>query len=284
MLVNGATRSTLSILDRGLNYGDGLFETIAVVDGQPCLWARHMARLRRGCEALALPAPDTGRLLDESMTLIAGRERCVLKIILTRGEGGRGYAPPETAEPRRVLYTADWPPYTAEQRRRGVRLRVCTTRLGGQPALAGLKHLNRLEQVLARSEWRDPSILDGIMLDGAGDLVECTASNLFLLGEAGLETPPLTDCGVAGVMRELVLEIAAGMGLEVRERRVPLAGLARCRALFITNSLAGVLPVRRVDDEQFDLGLFERELGPLVHRVLEQAFEPGEPEGDGACD
>ena len=273
MLVNGTPRSTISLADRGLHYGDGLFETFPVVDGRPCLWKRHMERLGRGCSRLGIPVPNPGVLLSESLKAAEGRRRCVLKVIVTRGQGGRGYRPPPGLEPNRIIIADDWHEYTDEQRRLGVAVRICNTRLGCNPALAGIKHLNRLEQVLARSEWDDPATLEGIMLDAAGNVVEGTMSNLFLFSGTRLATPALVDCGVAGVMRALVMATAREIGVEVEERQVPLSQLDGCEALFITNSLMGALPVRQVGERVFDPSAFPAPLRELLARVERRAFQ-----------
>ena len=276
MLVNGTPQSAIALTDRGLHYGDGLFETLPVVDGRPCLWTRHMERLSWGCTRLGIPAPDPGVLLSECLEAAEGRRRGVLKIIVTRGQGGRGYRPPPDPAPHRIVIGGRWHEYTAEQRRQGVAVRICETRLGRNPALAGIKHLNRLEQVLARSEWRDPATLEGIMLDASGDMVECTMSNLFLFKVGRLATPSLVDCGVAGVMRGLVMELAREIGIEMEERPLPLSELDACDAVFITNSLMGALPVRRVGDRRFEPSAFPPPLRQLLALAGQRAFQTGD--------
>ncbi len=234
----------MSVLDRGLQYGDGLFETVAILDGEPRLWERHMARLRAGVERLALPPPPEAELHEEACRLSAGSGRAVLKILYTRGVGGRGFRPPEPARAMRILMRFEAPEYPAAWWSQGVDVRFCDLRLGAQPALAGLKHLNRLEQVLARAEWTDPAIAEGLLLDNNGAVIEGTQSNLFAVIGDRLLTPVLDEAGVAGVMRAWILEWAALFGLNWEEARLTRSDVLEARELFLTNSLIGVWPVR----------------------------------------
>ncbi len=228
--------------DRGLAYGDGLFETVLVRDGQALLWDEHVARLARGCRALALPPPDMARLAR--LPARAGMGLKVLKIILTRGSGGRGYLPPDPSRPRLRWQVADFAPQP-DRWRDGVRVRHCRLQLGRQPALAGIKHLNRLENVLARREWRDAEVAEGLLCDSAGQLVEATTMNLVWRRDGRLETPCLARCGVAGTLRDALMARQAiaqvSCGPEV---------LAEAEALWLLNSVQGVWPVARLDDAE----------------------------------
>ena len=269
MLLNGIPSDHLPLSDRGLHYGDGLFETLAVVGGKPQFWDRHMARLARGVSALGLPGMDQSQLRVEADTLCAGCERGVLKIILTRGSGGRGYRPPEVCEPRRILSLHPWPEIPASWYDEGLQLRVCDMRLSRNRRLAGLKHLNRLEQVLARQEWSDPLIGEGLMLDEHDRVISGTQSNLFLVGSGGLRTPDLTWSGIAGIMRGLVLEQARTLGLPVQTTQLTLDDLAKADALFMTNSLWGLCPVARLNDKRYDLSAIPSQLRAAVSSAIE---------------
>jgi len=272
MLINGQLRDTIPVGDRGLQYGDGLFETLAVVAGRPCLWERHLARLAAGCRRLGITPLNRGRLAAEAQVLTAGQAHGVLKILVTRGSGGRGYRPPQGAEPTRVLSFHPMPDYPTDWWRSGVRVRLCQTRLGTNPGLAGIKHLNRLEQVLARAEWDAPEIAEGLMRDVDGRWVEGTRTNLFLVREDGLLTPALGRCGIAGVMRGLVLERARDRGLRTLEADVGAADLAGARGLFLTNSLIGIWPVRKLEGRRYDPDAFAP---ALRSALLHEAFAPG---------
>jgi len=247
MRIDGELCDRIDARDRGLLYGDGLFETIAVENGEPLLWDRHLERLSDGCRRLGLPAPDADRLQRDAAAEIAQDSSGVLKIIVTRGPGGRGYRPPATPVPTRILAFHPVPEHPASCWRDGIKARMCHIRLGENPALAGLKHLNRLEQVLARAEWTHPGVAEGLMRSASGNLVEGVMSNLFLVEGSQLATPDLTRCGVAGVMRQMVLDLAAELGIPCRVTDVPLQRLQQADALFLTNSLIGIWPVRQVD-------------------------------------
>ncbi len=251
VLINGQPADQIPVSDRGLQYGDGLFETLAVIDSQPRLWARHMARLSRGEGVLGLPISDKRQLRLEAEQLCNSCERGVLKLIITRGSGGRGYRPPEQAAPRRILSLHAWPDYPRSWYREGMRLRLCATRWGHNPQLAGLKHLNRLEQVLARQEWRDPGIAEGIMLDLEDRVISATQGNLFLVNDDGLQTPELSRAGISGVIRELVIESAGDLDIPVRIDEITLEQVQRADALFVTNSILGLCPVADLEGRTY---------------------------------
>jgi 4-amino-4-deoxychorismate lyase len=194
-MINGEIKELFPATDRGLHYGDGLFETIAVINGRPTLWQAHMERLQCGCELLGIPLPDLQQLHEEASSLCSSEERVVLKLMITRGSGGRGYRPPQDVLSQRILFRYPWP--DSPDLSHGIQLRVCQTPLACNPALAGIKHLNRLEQVLARAEWDDPAIHEGLMCDLDGRVKEGTMSNLFWVEDSQLFTPDLSRCGVA---------------------------------------------------------------------------------------
>jgi len=262
--VNGVAVGCVDAADRGLQYGDGLFETMGVRDGQVSSWPRHMARLLAGCQRLGIQAVDDGQLAHEAAGLLAGTERGVLKLIVTRGSGGRGYRVPENAEPRRILQLHPWPDFPPAAGEAGVAVRLCSTRLSHNPLLAGIKHLNRLEQVLARREWDDSHIAEGLLLDIDGRLVEGTMSNLFLVRDEVLLTPDLRRCGVAGIMRSIILEHAERQSLGAEIRSLDSADLLAADEVFLCNSLIGIWPVSAVDGRQFRKGAVTDRLQQLL--------------------
>ncbi|ESQ14250.1 MAG: aminodeoxychorismate lyase [Thiohalocapsa sp. PB-PSB1] len=273
-LVNGQERAVVSIEDRGLLYGDGLFETIAVRGGAPCRWSAHFARMARGAERLGIPCPDAQLIRSEVDALVDGIEHAVLRLTLTRGGGGRGYRAPDVQLPTRILALYPSPAPEVGPNNSAVQLRLCHTRLGENPLLAGIKHLNRLEQVLARSEWQRPEITDGLMTDYQGHLICGTMTNVFLVFDDGIVTPALDRCGVVGTTRSLVFECAAVLGIPLAEREVPSAELWRAQALFVTNSLLGMLPVARLESWEYD----DRAVpAPLLARVNQGVFQPEMP-------
>ena len=246
MLINGKQEQNIPVTDRGLQYGDGLFETIEVKDGQCPHWQRHMQRLARGCEQLGIAMPDTELLLNEALQVCHGEKRAVLKIILTRGSGGRGYRVPEHSEPTRILSNHPWPEYSDSNSCEGIHLHLCHTTLSTQPALAGIKHLNRLEQVMARREWDDPDVAEGLMSDASGLVVEGTMSNVFAARAGQLYTPVISHCGVAGTMRERIIETAAALSIPVTETTLRIDDLYTMEELFVCNSIIGIWPVREL--------------------------------------
>ena len=232
------------VTDRGLAYGDGLFETMAVVNGAPKLLSAHLARLQRGLERLQLTGVAVSAVaaaICEAANGLGGEG--ALKLIVTRGDGPRGYAPPHEPSPRWWLQSFPWACPT--QPAAGAGLAVSSVRLGEQPLLAGLKHLNRLEQVLARTE-HPPAVADeALLLDGAGRVVCATAANLFVVKDGQLLTPSLRRCGVAGVVRSALLEAGASHRLPwmVAEADLTLECLRTADELFLTSALRGVWPV-----------------------------------------
>lgn len=246
ILVNGETSDLIDVRDRGLHYGDGLFETLAVRDGRPELLEAHLERLARGCRVLGITGVDPALLAREIEQAAAGESRCVLKLVVTRGCGGRGYRPPGNLTPQRILVRSPWPDYPETWQTAGVAVRLCDTPLGLNPRLAGLKHLNRLEQVIARQEWGDEAA-EGLMRDVEGFVVEGTMSNLFAVRGERLLTPPVDRCGVAGVMRRTVLELADALGIPCEETRLTAEALFEADGLFLTNSLFRIWPVHRLD-------------------------------------
>ncbi|WP_025113016.1 aminodeoxychorismate lyase [Pseudomonas sp. H1h] len=266
--VDGQPADALSLKDRGLAYGDGLFETIAVQGGEPVLLDRHLARLADGCARLAI-ATDIERVRQELLSYAAAMGEGVLKLILTRGDGLRGYAPDPAAPGRRILQGNPPAAYPAVHGEQGVRLFPCVTRLSNQPLLAGLKHLNRLEQVLARAEWHDSEHAEGLMLDQAGRVVEGVFSNLFLVRDGVLITPDLKRCGVAGVMRAEILFQAESLAIPTQITDINLEQLQWADEVFICNSVYGVWPVRAYAALSWPVGPLTRKLQAIARALLD---------------
>ena len=240
ILIGDRTVDRIDPADRGLAYGDGVFETLRIHAGRAVWWDAHWARLARGAGQLGIPLPDEALTQRNIDALIAGKVDGVLKLILTRGAGGRGYAQPAHARPTLIFSLHDMPSPTPVA---GVLVRWCATRLAIQPALAGIKHCNRLEQVLARAEWNDEpandqSVHEGLMRDTEGFVVCATAANLFVLRDGRWLTPPVDRCGVAGVCREWLLAHA-----DADERGLAVEEVESAEAVFLCNSVRGILPV-----------------------------------------
>jgi 4-amino-4-deoxychorismate lyase len=257
ILVDGVVRDEVSASDRGLAYGDGVFRTLLARRAIPVQWHRQYAKLARDAAALALRAP-AAELLEAEVAKVCGTERlCAVKIVLTRGAGARGYAYSGTEKPTRIVSAGPLPQNLEAQRAEGIRVRLCSLKLAHQPALAGVKHLNRLENVLARAEWNDAQIAEGLLCDEHGHVIAGTMTNLFIGVEGALATPGLERCGVAGVTRERIMECAQSHGVSCTVTTLSWSDVLGADEVFLVNSLAGVLPVRGLAGE-------ERTPGPLA--------------------
>ena len=261
--VNGQPADGLSVRDRGLAFGDGLFETIKVVNGRPELLDRHLHRMEQGCRRLAIPC-GIESLRYQLLAFSAQLEKGVAKLVVTRGEGMRGYAQPDPIAPNTILLGSHLPDYPQAHAEKGVRLYPCKTRLAEQPLLAGLKHLNRLEQVLARAEWQDSAFAEGLMRDTSGRVVEGVFSNLFIVESGKLVTPSLDRCGVAGVMRAELLHQADTAGVATQIADIPLERLVEADEVLVCNSLYGVWPVRQFEATVWSVGPLTRKLQRLI--------------------
>lgn len=249
-LVNGAVSASISLLDRGLSYGDGVFRTMPVYKGLPASWQLHYQKLSRDCNALKIQCPDEQTLLQDIQALFASADG-VAKIIVTRGETARGYSYPADIKPNRVVIKTDLPAYPKSHFEQGVNLHLCATRLSNQPLLAGIKHLNRLENVLGRSEWTDPNIADGVLLDNNDLVIECTMSNVFARYGNQVLTPRLDLCGVSGVTRERLISQLPLFNLMVSEEVLPLSQFMQADEIFICNSLFGVWQVTQFNGKSW---------------------------------
>ncbi|HEU0277979.1 MAG TPA: aminodeoxychorismate lyase [Rhodanobacteraceae bacterium] len=254
VLVNGAADDRVSALDRGLAYGDGVFETIRWRNGVAPLWSRHLARLREGCARLGLARPDPAVLARDAAEVVGDERDAVVKIIVTRGPAERGYAPVADRPVTRIVAAFPTPDLPAAWYVEGIRVRCCDLRLAAQPALAGIKHLNRLEQVLARAEWTDATLVEGLLFDQADHLVSATAANVFVASGGRLLTPALTACGVAGVMRAALLDALPATAI----RAIGRDELTHADEVFLTSSVRGVLPVRAIDGRAYRVGALAR--------------------------
>ncbi len=229
--------------DRGLAYGDGLFETMRVHAGAVPWWDAHWSRLSLGAARLSIGLPDAGQARAEAGSLFDDGAHGVLKLLLTRGGGARGYAPIDGAEPSWMLARHPLPAPAAS-----ARAIWCDTRLALQPALAGIKHCNRLEQVLARAECVAAGADEGLMCDGEGTVVSATSANLFVLRDGRWLTPPIDRCGVAGTCRAILLP-----ALDAREQRLQRGDVDRADAVFLCNAVRGILPVARLGARTWEL-------------------------------
>lgn len=266
--VNGVLGAQLSSLDRGLAYGDGLFETCKLQKGLLSRWKYHSERLMAGCQRLGIPVSlavieaQLAEVISASNT-----SEAVVKITVTRGQGGRGYKWPEPVQPSIIIGIYPAAEYPANNAIEGVKIYLCKLRLGQNPMLAGLKHLNRLEQVLARAEWNDDTIAEGLLLDSNGNVVEAVFSNIFLVKNNVLLTPDLSVAGVSGVMRRCILEdLAPALVISAQVVQLGLDDLQTADEIFLCNSLYGIWPVREILADQ----PLQKSPGPVTRRLQDQ--------------
>lgn len=244
MLLDGQPSASVPADDRALAYGDGLFETIAIDAGRPLALERHLARLEHDSRRLRITPPARDAVYEDLARLTADCDRAVIKIIITRGRGGRGYRPPIGTPSRRILSRHPWPGLPGPDA--PLVAWLCTHPLSSNPALAGIKHLNRLDQVLASADWPAEGGFEGFMCDTSGRLVEGTRSNLFLLIDGKLVTPDLQTCGVAGIVRAAILELSDELALECVVRSVEPRELAHAEEVFVTNSVIGLRSIAHI--------------------------------------
>ncbi len=264
--INGEPADCLTIADRGLHYGDGVFETIAIHHGHPLLLDAHLDRMRTGCEQLRFDARlDLSSIRRQAKESARAVNKGVMKIIITRGAGARGYRYAAGKSPTCIIGLYPWPEFPNSRHIEGVDVCVCASRLGHQPLLSGIKHLNRLEQVMARGEWTD-EYEEGLMLDQEGCVVAGTMSNIFLLLADTLVTPMIDRCGVRGVVRHQVLRMALEFGIEVNERRVRSDEMFQAQEVFLTNSVIGIWPIKNLQRHRFSVG-------PITKRLREAMRE-----------
>ncbi|MFC4159389.1 aminodeoxychorismate lyase [Chitinimonas lacunae] len=241
VVVNGELAGSLSAQDRGFTFGDSVFRTLRCEAGRLWFWSRHYAKLAADCARLGLNCPAEATLLADLALLVP--TNAAIRITISRGVAARGYACDPTAPVTRVLGLAPLPSYPAHWFSTGAPLRHCDWRWSRQPGLAGLKHGNRLDQVMARREWHDPTLFDGLMRNIDGELVSGVMSNLWLRCGDRLLTPPLVGEGVAGVTRAWVFDWATQQGYAAVEKPLRPEALAQADEVILCNSLAGIVPV-----------------------------------------
>ncbi len=251
---------TIDVSDRGLNYGDGLFETIAYVDGQLHNWDLHWQRLLSGAQRLLLSIPDKDFLAHEialkvqPIAIHHSHSSRVIKIIITRGSGGRGYHAEDGAQSTLLITVHPWPERSESDYTRGIHVKVCQTCLAQQTALAGIKHLNRLEQVLAASELNNTGFDDGLMLacnyhpleKEQRKLIEAVSANVFWVKNNRLYTPLIDRCGVDGTIRQQIMALTKKLSIDFEQSHVTLQQLSDASEVFLSNSIFGIVPVASI--------------------------------------
>jgi 4-amino-4-deoxychorismate lyase len=266
--------AALSPYDRGLHFGDGLFETIVCKTGKPRFLSLHLERLSLGCARLSINLGDVEPVRREVQQLAASSGDAVIKVIVTRGAAvarGYGWSGAEVATLLVLRYPL--PAENVSATREGIRVRIAKLRYGENEALAGMKHLNRLEQVLARSEASAEDAAELLVFSSSGKLISGTMSNVFLAREGRLLTPQLNRCGVAGVMRRVVLREAAAEGFAVEETELTAEDLAKADEVFVTNARIGLWPVKTLDSREIGVGALTRRLQARLAPLLENPVD-----------
>lgn len=259
----------ISIKDRAFNYGDGVFETIAVHHNKLHYWSEHFHRLKLGCDSLGIKPPNENDLLSDIAKLDLSESSSVLKIVVSRGEGGRGYSVSGVGEPNTVISKNPWPVFVGPYQQEGIKVRLCQHRLIINPALAGIKHLNRLDQVLARNEWHNDDYQEGLMLNQGDYLLEGISSNLFVKINQQWITSPAKDCVVAGVMRDAVVRKMDGLGINLEQRKIHVSELSSVKEMFVSNSIWGIVPVVYCESNVFEIGNNTQQLQTKIEQEKE---------------
>lgn len=271
VLLNGEPSRDVSVFDRGLHFGDGLFETLSCRAGKPRFLRLHLERLAEGCARLGLKGCDLATVRAEVLQLASQADASIVKIIVTRGDARvRGYGIDGSEQVTRLALRYPWPAQTPAE---GFRVGLGAMRLGENPALAGLKHLNRLEQVLAQRE-KDARQLDELLLSSSsGRLISGIASNVFLVRAGVLHTPRLDVCGVAGIMRRVLLKEARKAGIASEEAALRVEDLDAADEVFVSSSRLGLVPVVSIESRERAVGPVTRRLEALIAPMLENPVD-----------
>lgn len=251
--INGQINQNVSIDDRGLNYGDGLFTTAKIKQGQVQLLPAHIQRLQEGCEKLVIEPVDFCWLEDYLKQVSANYDRAVLKVLISAGQGGRGYSRAGASKPNVVVSIHSFPDYFKQWQANGITLGNAKSQLGLNPLLGGIKHLNRLEQVLIKNELLDQSFDDLLVCNINNQVIETTSANVFYQIRQQWHTPSIELSGVNGLMRQHILNIARERAIYIKESQHTLSDLAQVNAMFICNCLSGIVPVRHYADTPLDI-------------------------------
>lgn len=266
-LINGLEQYYLPASDRATQFGDGCFTTARILSGEVCLLAEHIRRLKSACEKLLISFTQWDELQREMIGLAAGKETGVLKVIISRGSGGRGYSGANCQYPTRILSVSDYPAHYDRWRRDGIRLELSPVRLGRNPMLAGIKHLNRLEQVLIRAHLEQSDADEALVLDSEGVITECCAANLLWRKGADVFTPGMEQAGVDGIMRQFCLQHLARSRFRVVEVNASLDALSSADEVVICNALMPVVPVCTYGEQRWSSRELFQFLAPLCEKT-----------------
>ena len=246
-IINGQEQSNISIYNRNFQYGDGLFETCVVKDSRILFWDKHLFRLDAGCERLKI------KNLDESIWLkdvkkalsLTSTNNCVVKLMLSRGNSQRGYSYPDDILPVRIIIVSE---LRNVQSKKSFSLHYAESGYHSNPILAGIKHCNRIEQILARASLKRD---EAIMLDENQNIISVTQGNIYFIFGQRLVTPKLDRCGVIGSRRSLILDLAESLEMNVEQVNISINEAKKADEVFISNSIIGIQSVSSIEDCQF---------------------------------
>jgi 4-amino-4-deoxychorismate lyase len=244
ILIDGKKQSKASIFNRNTQFGDGLFETCLVENKKLLFWSNHFERMKLGCDRLKISMIDETLWLSDIKKAFSLMkiDNCIVKLVLSRGESLRGYSYKDNIRPIRITIVSE---LKKNNQDKGFSLEFCNSGYNSNPKLAGIKHCNRLEQVIARAGIK---VDDGIMLDENENVVSVTQGNIFCIQGNRLITPNLDKCGIEGTRRAVILKIAVDLGFDINIKNLSVAELLRSDEVFISNSIQGVGPVNQIED------------------------------------
>ncbi|WP_368541278.1 aminodeoxychorismate lyase [Enterobacter soli] len=266
-LINGLKQDDLPASDRATQFGDGCFTTARIAEGEISFLAAHISRLQQACEKLLIPFTEWETLAHEMAQLAVGHASGVLKVIISRGSGGRGYSGASCRHPSRILSVSAYPAHYARWRHDGIVLELSPVRLGRNPMLAGIKHLNRLEQVLIRTHLEQSDADEALVLDSEGFITECCAANLFWRQGREVFTPKLDQAGVNGIMRQFCLQQLARSDFRVVEVNAAEDALLAAEEVLVCNALMPVVPVRAWGQQTWSSRELYQFLAPLCEQT-----------------
>ena len=262
-LINGEFKDSISVYDRGLAYGDGFFETMlwdSLEEKNETnvgveFWLRHLRRIKDGCQLMQINLPFDEEIIRQRNLILKAslkeKKSGLLKMVVTRGVGGRGYKFERNMIPTIIFLSLPKPKVKKEYFKQGVVVKICKTQLSKNTNLFGYKHLNRLDSVLARSEWEDKNIFEGIFVDSKKNILEGTMTNIFFVHEKTLITPPIIDSGINGVMRQVIIDKAKFFFDKLVIQKINLRDVEKFDQMFLTNSVLKVIPVIRFEKKKF---------------------------------
>ena len=262
-IINGEFKDSISVYDRGLAYGDGFFETMLWDSFEKKketnfgveFWLRHLKRIKDGCRLMQINFPSDDEIVRQRNIILKAslkeKKSGLLKMIITRGVGGRGYKFEKNMSPTIIFLSLQKPKIEKEYFKSGVNVKICKTHLSKNTNLFGFKHLNRLDSVLARSEWEDKNIFEGAFVDSKQNILEGTMTNIFFVQKKTLITPPIIDSGINGVMRQVVIDNAKFFFDKVIIQNINLSDVKNFDQMFLTNSVLKIIPVRKFEKKKF---------------------------------